>query len=112
MDIAGIKKKVQRLMKVAEESYKKISELLQRMERLQEDLETTSKQVDRMERELAEQRALFEALAEKQGVDVAAVLAEADLPPESESEPDAAVETDEQHTTEQATSRPSNGDPG
>jgi DNA anti-recombination protein RmuC len=104
MDIAGTKKKVQRLIKVAEESYKKISELLERMERLQNDLETTSRQVDHMEYELAEQRVLLEALAEQRGVDVETVLAEADLPPEPRT--DLAAES-EKTATEQATSRPS-----
>ena len=37
-------------------------------------------QVDDIERELAEQRALVEALAERQGVDVEETLAAADLP--------------------------------
>lgn len=104
MDIAGTKRKVQRLIKVAEESYKKISELLERMERLQNDLETTSRQVDHMEYELAEQRVLLEALAEQRGVDVETVLAEADLPPEPGT--DLAAESEET-ATEQATSRPS-----
>ena len=104
MDIAGTKKKVQRLIKVAEESYKKISELLERMERLQNDLETTSRQVDHMEYELAEQRVLLEALAEQRGVDVETVLAEADLPPEPGTDP--ATESEET-APEQATSRPS-----
>jgi DNA anti-recombination protein RmuC len=104
MDIAGTKKKVQRLIKVAEESYKKISELLERMERLQNDLETTSRQVDHIEYELAEQRVLLEALAEQRGVDVETVLAEADLPPEPGT--DLTAESEET-ATEQATSRPS-----
>lgn len=101
MDIAGTKRRVQRLVKVAEESYKKISELLERMERLQTDLETTSRQVDHIEHELAEQRVLLEAVAESQGLDVETLLAEADLPPEPTQE----GETGD--TPEQATSRPS-----
>jgi hypothetical protein len=88
MDIAATKRRIQRLIKVAEESYKKISELLDRMDRLQEDLRHTSEQVDHMEYELAEQRALLEAIAESQGVDVETLLAEADLPPEPGSEAD------------------------
>jgi DNA anti-recombination protein RmuC len=108
MDIAGTKKRIQRLIKVAEESYKKISQLLEQMEQLQTDLETTSTQVDHMEYELAEQRVLLEAIADGQDIDVETLLAEADLPPE----PDTEAETDddpedEPNSSEQATSRPS-----
>lgn len=103
MDIAGTKKRVQRLVKVAEESYKKISELLERMERLQEDLETTSSQVDHIEHELAEQRVLLEELAAERGLDTEKLLTAADLPtgPESGETPV------EEGTAQQATSRPS-----
>ena len=104
MDIAGTKRKIQRLMKVAEESYKKISELLERMERLQTDLETTSQQVDGIEYELAEQRVLLEALAEDEGIDVETLLAEADLPPAPTHDEE---QTEEADTSRQATSRPS-----
>ena len=104
MDIAGTKRKLQRLAKVAEESYKKISKLMEQVERLQEDLETTSRQVDHIEYELAEQRVLLEALAEREGIDTEARLAEADLPPEpSHDQPDEEAEAD----PKQATSRPS-----
>lgn len=82
MDIAGTKKKIQRLSKVAEESYKKMNELIERMQALQADVEETSAQVDEMEYSLAEQRAILEALAAEQGLDVEALLEEADLPPE------------------------------
>jgi DNA anti-recombination protein RmuC len=108
MDISGTKDKIQRVVKIVEESYRKISELLERMERLQNDLETTSKQVDHMEYELAEQRALLEALAEDEGIDVAAVLEDADLPPEPDGATgeasDAAAASED---ADEATSRPS-----
>ena len=99
MDIAGTKQKLQRMMRVAEESYKKITELVERMEKLQNDLETTSEQVDHIEYDLAEQRAILEAIAESQGVDVEDVLEEADLPPVPGVEPE--------NPAKQATSRPS-----
>lgn len=109
MDIAGTKRRVQRLVKVAEESYKKISQLVEKMEQLQADLETTSTQVNHIEYELAEQRVMLEALAEEEGIDVETLLAEADLPPE----PGTAVEDDQQDSeadeSMQATSRPSAG---
>ncbi len=99
MDIAGTKQKLQRMMKVADASYKKITELVERMEKLQNDLETTSEQVDVIEYDLAEQRAILEAIAESQGVDVETVLEDAELPPRPGVEPE--------NLSKQATSRPS-----
>lgn len=106
MDIAGTKKKVQRVVKVAEESYKKINEVIEELEQLQEDLAKTSEQVDHIEREQAEQRALLEALAEEQNLDVADILDTVDYPERltaggEDEEPDGS------ETTEMATSRPS-----
>lgn len=104
MDIAGTKKKIQRLSKVAEETYKKINEMMERIQKLQEDLETTSKQVDEIEYDLAEQRAILQALAEDQALDVDAILDDADLP----ERPGTDEESDEADTTsKKATSRPS-----
>jgi len=111
MDITGTKRKIQRATKVAEESYKKMNELLERMQRMQQDVETTSKQVDRIEYDVARQGALIEAIAESQGLDTDELLAAADLPepPESlaenaEAEDDA---DDGEDPSKKATSRPS-----
>ena len=103
VDIAGTKKKLQRMVKVAEESYKKINEVIEEIEQLQKDLETTSEQVDHIEVELAEQRALIEALAKEQGLDVEEILEGVDYPErllEEEGEAD-------EDLSEMATSRPS-----
>mgnify|MGYP006291409165 FL=1 len=106
MDIAGTKKKIQRVVKVGEETYKKINEVIEKIEKLQTDLAKTSEQVDHIEREQAEQRALLEALAEEQGLDVDDILDSVEYPERltedaEDAEPDAA------DTTEMATSRPS-----
>ena len=105
MDITGTKKKIQRVSKLAEESYKKMNQLVEQVQRMQADLETTSEQVDHIEYDLAEQRAILDALAAEQGLDVEQLLAEADLPPEpgTESEEDEQDDAPEQ----MATSRPS-----
>lgn len=103
MDIAGTKKKLQRMSKVAEQSYKKMNELLERVQGMQKDLETTSEQVDHIEHELTEQRVLLNALAEQQDIDVEEVLAEADLPPH----PAEADEETDEDLRKKATSRPS-----
>jgi GAF domain-containing protein len=108
MDIGGTKKRVQRLMKVAEQSYKKMNELMERIQHLQDDVETTSAQVDHIEYELAEQRALLESLAEQQGLDVEEVLASAELPEPPQEDDEEAEETEE--AAQKATSRPSAND--
>jgi len=105
MNITKTKKRIQRLIKIAEGSYKKISQLMEKMEQLQSDLETTSEQVDHIEYELAEQRVLLETVAQEEGVDVETLLAEADLPPEPGSETE--QEATDQDTEQEATSRPS-----
>lgn len=103
MDIAGTKQKLQRMMKIAEESYKKMNEMMEKMQRLQEDMTETSDQVDRMEYDLAEQRALLYALAEKEDLDIEAILEAADLPDPDEDNTDA----NEPDLSKKATSRPS-----
>jgi len=104
MDITGTKNKIQRVIKVAEESYKKINEVIEKIDKLQTDLATTSEQVDHIEIELAEQRALVERMAEEQGLDVEAVLAEVEYPERLLE--DEAADT-EVEGSEVATSRPS-----
>lgn len=101
MDIAGTKKKLQRMVKVAEESYKKINEVIEEIDQLQTDLATTSEQVDTIERDLIEQRALIEALAAEQGLDVEELLDSVEYPQHLLED-----ETEEL-SPEMATSRPS-----
>ncbi|PSP28074.1 hypothetical protein BRC65_03065 [Halobacteriales archaeon QH_2_65_14] len=120
MDIGGTAKKIQKATKVAEESYKKMQlmmekmqEMMEQMQQMQTDMETTSRQVDGMEYELAEQRAILEAMADEQGLDVEDVLDAADLPepPHQEAEPTEEIPVDESAEeaapSQQATSRPS-----
>jgi septal ring factor EnvC (AmiA/AmiB activator) len=110
VDIAGTKQKVQRMVKVAEETYKKINEVIEKVDTLQKDLATTSEQVDHMEAELAEQRALLEALASEQGVDVEEILEDVEYPDRlGDGEGN---EADEGSPSDLATSRPSAADNG
>lgn len=106
VDIAGTKKKLQRMVKVAEETYKKINEVIEEIEQLQTDLATTSEQVDHIETELAEQRALIEAIAEDQGLDVETILEDVEYPERLlEDEEGDGAESEE--LSNMATSRPS-----
>ncbi|SDJ35113.1 hypothetical protein SAMN05216226_102256 [Halovenus aranensis] len=95
MDISGTAKKVQRATKVAEESYKKMQVMMEQLQQLQNDMETTSQQVDDMEYEMAQQRALLEAIADEQGLDVEDVLDTADLPEPPQDDATADESTEE-----------------
>lgn len=81
MGLGGTAKKLQKVMDSAEKLYSKMNEIIGELKALQQEVEDTSEQVDHLERDLAEQRAIVEALATAEGIDVEDVLAEADLPP-------------------------------
>ncbi len=74
MGLGGTAKKLQKVVDAAEQLYSKMNEIIGELKDLQNEVEATSTQVDRMERELAEQRALVDALAEQEGIDTDAVL--------------------------------------
>jgi len=79
MGLGGTAKKLQKVMDAAEQLYSKMNEVITELKEVQSEVENTSEQVDRIERDLAEQRALLEAVAQQQGIDVEAVVADADL---------------------------------
>ena len=91
MGLGGTAKKLQKVMDAAEQLYSKMNEVIERLNTLEEEVEHTSTQVDHLDRDLAEQRALVEALAEQNGLDVENVLDNADLPAEPS-------EDDEEHS--------------
>ncbi|MFB6232920.1 MAG: DUF5798 family protein [Haloarculaceae archaeon] len=80
MGLGGTAKKLQKVMDAAEQLYSKMNEVITELKDVQSEVETTSEQVDRIERDLARQRALLEAMADQQGLDVEGVLADRDLP--------------------------------
>lgn len=75
MGLGGTAKKLQKVIDAAEQLYSKMNEVIGELRQLQSEVETTSEQVDRIERDLARQRALVEAMADQQGIDVEGVLA-------------------------------------
>ncbi|WP_436932143.1 DUF5798 family protein [Halosimplex halobium] len=88
MGFGDTAKKIQRVTDIAEKLYERLNQVIEQVQDLKERVESTSEQLDAMDRELAEQRAIVEALAEQQGVDVEAVVDE--LPdPDAEGEGDA-----------------------
>jgi DNA anti-recombination protein RmuC len=86
MGLGGTAKKLQTVMESAEKLYAKMNEIIGELKALQQEVEDTSGQVDHLERDLAEQRAIVETLAAKEGIDIEAVLEDADLPPEPDKE--------------------------
>ena len=76
MGLGSTAKKVQQMVDMAEELYKKLNELREQIVALRETVENTSERVERLERENAKQEAVLAALAEKQGVDVESVVAD------------------------------------
>lgn len=63
-------KKIQKLSTLAEKLYEKVNELQTRVEETTETVNDTSDRVRKVEVELAEQRALLEAIANDHGIDI------------------------------------------
>lgn len=85
MGLGGTAKKLQKVIDAAEQLYAKMNEVTGELRQLQSEVETTSEQVDRIEGDLARQRALVEAMADQQGIDVDEVLADVELPDERDA---------------------------
>jgi methyl-accepting chemotaxis protein len=94
----GTAKKLQKVANAAEELYGKMNEVIGRLTDLEAEVERTSAQVDQIEYELGEQRAILEAIADAQGLSVDEVIESADLPPE----PDAGNDDDRAEDTAEA----------
>jgi hypothetical protein len=75
MGLGGTAKKIQKLAELAEELYGRVNDIRDQIREMQETVSETSARVERLEAENAEQRALLEALAEEQGLDLDAIAA-------------------------------------
>ncbi|WP_436911538.1 DUF5798 family protein [Halosimplex marinum] len=90
MGFGDTAKKIQRVTDIAEKLYERLNQVIEQVQDLKERVQSTSEQLDAMDRELAEQRAIVEALAEQQGIDAEAVvdeLPDPDAEGETEAEP-------------------------
>lgn len=87
-------KKLQKVASAAEDIYEKMNQLRGQVQSLRDEVETTSDQVDDIERDLAEQRALLKALAEEENLDVDAILADAHIDDAAETA-EASTSTDD-----------------
>jgi uncharacterized coiled-coil DUF342 family protein len=79
MGFGDTAKKIQTLADRAERTYKKIGKLRDEVDETQETVVDTSERVKRLEVEMAEQRAVLDAVAEEVGVDLERVSTEAHI---------------------------------
>jgi len=79
MGLGGTARKIQALAEKAEETYERLNELMREVKSTQATVDGTARRVERLEVELAEQRALLEAVARELDVDLDAVSAEAHI---------------------------------
>ncbi|WP_324757339.1 DUF5798 family protein [Haloarcula sp. GH36] len=93
MGLGSTAKKIQKVADIAEDLYAKVTELKTQLQELRGTVEETNDHVDDLDRELAEQRALLEAIADEQGIDVETVQTEA-LIDDAETESDTDDNTD------------------
>lgn len=82
MGLGSTAKKLQKVTDVAEQMYGRINDLREEVDEMRvtvretnEAVQGTSDRVERLESEMAEQRALLDEIARQQGVDVEAVSA-------------------------------------
>jgi peptidoglycan hydrolase CwlO-like protein len=77
MGLGSTAKKLQRTVDAVEDLYSKVNDLRERMVSTEKTVNDTNDRVAVLETELAEQRAVLDALADEQGVDVDAAAASA-----------------------------------
>ncbi len=70
MGLGSTAKKLQTVAEVAEKLYTKVNELREEVDAMRETVTTTEERVERLEKEAAAQRALLEALAHQEGIDI------------------------------------------
>jgi TolA-binding protein len=91
MGFGDTAKKLQKVADMAEDVYRKLNELREQVVETKETVEETKARVDSLEADTAEQRAILEAIAEQQGIDLEEVVADAHI---SEAEADGEVDAD------------------
>ncbi|MFC7324611.1 DUF5798 family protein [Halorubrum rutilum] len=108
MGFGDTAKKIQTLADKAERTYQKINELRSEVEETQTTVLDTSERVQRLENEMAEQRAVLDAVAREVGVDLESVSTEAHI---AEAERAAAEGAPEDATDDAASAESDGGEP-
>lgn len=93
MGLGGTAKKIQRVAEKAEQTYEKLTELRKEVDDTQEMVSDTATRVQRLENEMAEQRAVLDAIAEEVGVDREDVSTDVHI---AEAEQDESAPADEE----------------
>lgn len=86
MGLGSTAKKLQQMADMSKELYGRVNELREQLVGVRDTVDDTSERVGVIESELAEQRAVLDALAAEQGVDVAEVVAAVDDGAEGDGE--------------------------
>ena len=81
--IGSAGKKIQTMVDLAEELYERMNDLREKLQATNETVDAVDARTERIEAELAEQRAMLEAIAEERGIDVDVI---ADAAPDGEGE--------------------------
>lgn len=76
MGLGSTAKKLQQIADMAEDVYARLNQLREQVVETRKTVDETKARVDEMDHELAEQRAIVEALAEREGIDIDAITAE------------------------------------
>ena len=79
MGLGGTAKKIQTLADTAEKMYQRLNELREQVQATHDSVTDTTDRVKRLENEMAEQRALLNAVAGELDIDVETVSAEAHI---------------------------------
>ncbi|GAB3698077.1 DUF5798 family protein [Halorubrum pallidum] len=109
MGFGDTAKKIQTLADKAERTYQKINELRTEVEQTQTTVIDTSERVQRLENEMAEQRAVLDAVASEVGVDLESVSAEAHITDAEAAADSGAGETDGESTSGESGDEPNGG---
>jgi archaellum component FlaC len=97
MALGGATKKLQQIVDMAEETYKRLNELREQVQEMRKTVIDTNRRVRELERTVDDQGSLIEALARDADVDMDRVLAEAaieEAEPAEQPVPDARAEGD------------------
>ena len=86
MGFGSATKKISQVADMAEEVYRRLNELREQVQAMRETVQTTHDRVERLETKVEQQSAVIEALAEREGLDVDRIHAEAAIDEAEETE--------------------------
>ncbi|WP_224449929.1 DUF5798 family protein [Haloprofundus salilacus] len=100
MGLGNTARTLQKVADMGEDVYKRLNEVREQMKAMQDTVAETNNRVSTLEAEVAEQRALLEAVAEAQDIDVDAVTAEAHIAEAEDEAADAEASTADSERSE------------